>query len=66
MAGHKDGVGLLNCVDRRERGRRRSSYDLEGEGSDLRATGQKASNKVGGKGMLPSGGAVQKVKGQQR
>jgi hypothetical protein len=48
-------VGLLDCVSKgwRGRGQRGNHHNTEGEGSGLRAAGEKASNKVGGKGMQP-------------
>lgn len=63
MAGQEDRVEFLDCVDKglREReGERKSQLDLEGEGSDFRAAGEKASNEAGGKGMQSAGGAAQR------
>ena len=40
--------------------------DSEGEGSDLKAAGEKSSSNVGGKGKRPYEEAAQKVTGQQR
>ena len=50
-----------------EREEKENPHDSEGEGSDLRTAGEKASYNIGGKGVQPyGGGAAQKVMGQQR